>query len=96
MDFHGFSWIFMDFHGFSTSRSVFNLFSAVFEGLAYNRVAMTSYFQHRSASELALTSLEWLQEKGVEVIFATATAVTLDFPPKSPVSQLFERGSRVL
>ena len=49
---------------------------APFEGLAYNRVAMTSYFQHRSATELALTSLEWLEEKGVDVIFARATAVT--------------------
>jgi len=31
--------------------------------LAYNRVAMTSYFQHRSPEELAMASLEWLEEK---------------------------------
>lgn len=43
--------------------------------LAYNRVAMTSYFQHRSASELAMCSAEWLVEKNVQVIFARATQI---------------------
>lgn len=43
--------------------------------LAYNRVAMTSYFQHRSAAELSMVNLEWLQEKNVQVIFARATSI---------------------
>eukprot|EP00434_Breviolum_minutum_P006989 symbB.v1.2.006166.t1/scaffold366.1/size218977/8 len=43
--------------------------------LAYNRVAMTSYFQHRSASELSMCSMDWLQEKNVQLIFARATSI---------------------
>lgn len=43
--------------------------------LAYNRVAMTSYFQHRSADELSMCSLEWLREKNVSVILARATHI---------------------
>jgi len=43
--------------------------------LAYNRVAMTSYFQHRSPEELAMASLEWLEEKNVQLIFARATCI---------------------
>eukprot|EP00435_Cladocopium_sp_Y103_P042544 s1701_g11.t1 len=43
--------------------------------LAYNRVAMTSYFQHRTASELSMVNIEWLQEKNVQLIFARATSI---------------------
>ncbi|CAL1126061.1 unnamed protein product [Cladocopium goreaui] len=43
--------------------------------LAYNRVAMTSYFQHRSAAELSMVNMEWLQEKNVQLIFARATSI---------------------
>ncbi|CAE7842611.1 nasD, partial [Symbiodinium microadriaticum] len=43
--------------------------------LAYNRVSMTSYFQHRSADELSLCNLEWLADKNVSVIFARATHI---------------------
>ncbi|CAJ1427072.1 unnamed protein product, partial [Effrenium voratum] len=45
---------------------------------AYNRVAMTSYFQHRSVAELTLASPEWLQEKNVQLIFAKASCIQRD------------------
>eukprot|EP00438_Fugacium_kawagutii_P000320 Skav210721 [mRNA] locus=scaffold849:132808:135928:+ [translate_table: standard] len=55
--------------------------------LAYNRVAMTSYFQHRSVAELSMVSMETLQEKrpggqsscvaelNVHVIFGRASSI---------------------
>eukprot|EP00931_Biecheleriopsis_adriatica_P085591 TRINITY_DN6023_c0_g1_i1.p1 TRINITY_DN6023_c0_g1~~TRINITY_DN6023_c0_g1_i1.p1 ORF type:complete len:928 (-),score=174.98 TRINITY_DN6023_c0_g1_i1:153-2900(-) len=43
--------------------------------LAYNRVAMTSFFEHRSEAELLLTTPEWMEGNNVKVIFAEATEV---------------------
>mmetsp|Transcript_76419 Transcript_76419/g.181775 ORF Transcript_76419/g.181775 Transcript_76419/m.181775 type:complete len:458 (+) Transcript_76419:94-1467(+) len=43
--------------------------------LAYNRVAMTSYFEHRSESDLSFVNSQWLQAHGVEVIFGRAMTI---------------------
>eukprot|EP00439_Symbiodinium_sp_Y106_P075558 s91_g15.t1 len=48
--------------------------------LAYNRVSMTSYFQHRSADELSLCNLEWLADKSLgpnTLIVASSTSTKL-------------------
>ena len=54
--------------------------------LAYNRVAMTSYFQHRSSAELSMVNMEWLQEK---TLGATSELLSKmeDGPPRDEILQ---------
>lgn len=42
---------------------------------AYNRVKLTSFFQHRDPNAISLTTLEWCNEMGVEVIFGRAMQI---------------------
>ncbi|CAJ1343625.1 unnamed protein product, partial [Effrenium voratum] len=42
---------------------------------AYNRVKLTSFFEHRDPNKLALSSVEWCQSKGVELLFGRVTKV---------------------
>eukprot|EP00931_Biecheleriopsis_adriatica_P057844 TRINITY_DN34344_c0_g2_i1.p1 TRINITY_DN34344_c0_g2~~TRINITY_DN34344_c0_g2_i1.p1 ORF type:complete len:906 (+),score=171.40 TRINITY_DN34344_c0_g2_i1:71-2788(+) len=42
---------------------------------AYNRVKLTSFFQHRDPNAIALTTLEWCNEVGVKLIFGKATRI---------------------
>ena len=51
--------------------------------LAYNRVAMTSYFQHRSAAELSMVNIERLQEKTLGATCKLPSKKE-DRPPKVP------------
>eukprot|EP00434_Breviolum_minutum_P020681 symbB.v1.2.018235.t1/scaffold1444.1/size126574/4 len=42
---------------------------------AYNRVKLSSFFEHRDPNKLALSSPEWCRENGVELIFGKATKI---------------------
>ncbi|CAK9085659.1 Probable L-ascorbate peroxidase 7 [Durusdinium trenchii] len=42
---------------------------------AYNRVKLSSFFEHRDPNKLALSSAEWCRENGVELVFGRASKV---------------------
>ena len=42
---------------------------------AYNRVKLSSFFEHRDPNKLALSSPEWCRENQVELIFGRATKI---------------------
>jgi len=42
---------------------------------AYNRVKLTSFFEHRDPNQLALSSAEWCQSNGVELLFGKVTKI---------------------
>ncbi|CAE7949475.1 nasB, partial [Symbiodinium sp. KB8] len=42
---------------------------------AYNRVKLTTFFEHRDPNQLALSSVEWCQSNGVELLLGKATKI---------------------
>eukprot|EP00927_Polykrikos_kofoidii_P006733 TRINITY_DN12722_c0_g3_i1.p1 TRINITY_DN12722_c0_g3~~TRINITY_DN12722_c0_g3_i1.p1 ORF type:complete len:1336 (-),score=235.74 TRINITY_DN12722_c0_g3_i1:606-4613(-) len=42
---------------------------------AYNRVKLTTFFEHRSPNKLALSSEDWCKTTGVELIFGRASSI---------------------
>eukprot|EP00931_Biecheleriopsis_adriatica_P019383 TRINITY_DN1321_c0_g1_i1.p1 TRINITY_DN1321_c0_g1~~TRINITY_DN1321_c0_g1_i1.p1 ORF type:complete len:1228 (+),score=315.72 TRINITY_DN1321_c0_g1_i1:46-3729(+) len=42
---------------------------------AYNRVKLTSFFKHRDPNAISLTTLEWCNQNGVELVFGKASNI---------------------